>query len=97
MLRGIVCCLTIVVLAGVGYAVQGATQQQPSTNRAVINQYCLGCHNEKLKTGGLTLENVDLSRVGDQAPLFEKLVQKLRSGSMPPAGYPGLTRQPTAR
>src|SRR5262245_2119567 len=96
MLRTIVCGVTIVVLGGVGYIVQGATQQRSASavprqsppQRAVINQYCLGCHNEKLKTGGLTLEKVDLLRVGDQAPVFEKVVQKLRSGSMPPAGLP---------
>jgi uncharacterized protein DUF1592/uncharacterized protein DUF1588/uncharacterized protein DUF1585/uncharacterized protein DUF1587/uncharacterized protein DUF1595 len=83
MLRAIVCGVTIVLLAAAGYAVQG-----PSPQRAVINQYCLGCHNERLKTGALVLENVDLARVGNQAPVFEKIVQKLRSGSMPPAGLP---------
>jgi Protein of unknown function (DUF1592)/Protein of unknown function (DUF1588)/Protein of unknown function (DUF1585)/Protein of unknown function (DUF1587)/Protein of unknown function (DUF1595) len=83
MLRGFVCGVTIVLLAAVGYAVQG-----PPPQRAVINQYCLACHNEKLKTSGLTLENVDLSRVGDKPAIFEKVVQKLRSGSMPPAGLP---------
>src|SRR3954464_5494760 len=88
MLRSIVCGLTIVMLAGVGYIVQGATQQQPSPQRAVINQYCLGCHNDKLRTAGLTVENMDLSVVGEQGPIFEKVVQKLRSGSMPPAGLP---------
>jgi len=83
MLRAIVCGVTIVLLAGAGYAVQG-----PSPQRAVINQYCIGCHNEKLKTGGLVLENADVSKVGAGAPLWEKVVQKLRSGSMPPAGLP---------
>src|SRR5205085_11914791 len=68
--------------------VQAATQQQPSPERVVLSQYCLGCHNEKLKTGGLKLDNVDFSRVGEQAPVLEKVVQKLRSGSMPPAGLP---------
>ena len=83
MLRGILCGVTIVLLTAVGYGFQ-----QPSPQRAVVNQYCIGCHNDKLKTGGLTLENADLSRVGDQAPVFEKIVQKLRSGSMPPVGLP---------
>ena len=83
MLRAIVCGVTIVLLAGAGYAVQG-----PSPQKAVINQYCIGCHNEKLKTGGLVLENADVSKVGAGAPLWEKVVQKLRSGSMPPAGLP---------
>src|SRR5207244_6418232 len=83
MLRAIVCGVTIVLLAGDGYAVQG-----PSPQKDVIKQYCIGCHNEKLKTGGLVLENADVSKVGAGAPLWEKVVQKLRSGSMPPAGLP---------
>jgi hypothetical protein len=87
--------MTIVFLAGVGYRVQGGTQQRSASTpseelslRAVLNQYCLSCHNERLKTAGLMLDRVDLAKVGDTADLWEKVVQKLRSGSMPPAGLP---------
>jgi hypothetical protein len=52
----------------------------------MLNRYCVGCHSEALKTGGLVLEKVDLEHVGDRADLWEKVVRKLRSGSMPPAG-----------
>ena len=63
-------------------------QQSPavSPERAVLNQYCVTCHNEKLKTAGLTLDKLDVAKVGEAAPVWEKVVQKLRAGSMPPAG-----------
>ena len=48
------------------------------SQKAVIDQYCVGCHNEKTKTAGLTLQNMDLSKVGDNAEIWEKVVRKLR-------------------
>src|SRR5580658_8814915 len=57
-------------------------------NRAVLDQDCVTCHNQRLKTGGLTLDNMDLSKVSAQAEVWEKVVRKLRAGSMPPAGLP---------
>jgi len=57
-----------------------------SGRRAVIDQYCVTCHNQRLKTGGLTLEAADLGNVPAGAALWEKVVKKLRTGAMPPAG-----------
>ena len=56
--------------------------------RAVLNQYCIACHNEKLKTGGLALDKLDVDHLGDAAPTWEKVVRKLRTGAMPPVGLP---------
>ncbi len=56
--------------------------------RAVLDKYCVTCHNQRLKTGGLTLDNMDLGKVPAQAEVWEKVVRKLRSGTMPPAGMP---------
>jgi hypothetical protein len=56
--------------------------------RAVLDKYCVTCHNQRLKTGGLTLDNMDLGKVPAQAEVWEKVVRKLRSGTMPPAGLP---------
>jgi hypothetical protein len=56
--------------------------------KAVVNQYCVTCHNEALKTGGLSLEKMDFSNVGAGAETWEKVVSKLRSGMMPPQGKP---------
>ena len=57
-----------------------------SPQRALINQYCVSCHNQRLKTAGLMLDALDLARVGDNAAVWEKVVRKLRAGMMPPAG-----------
>ena len=51
---------------------------------ATIKQYCTGCHNSKVKTGGLALDGVAL----DDAPVWEKVVRRLRARQMPPAGLP---------
>jgi len=55
---------------------------------ALINQYCVTCHNEKAKTAGLMLDKLDLENVGPHAETWEKVVRKLRVGAMPPQGMP---------
>src|SRR5262245_25504748 len=55
---------------------------------ALVSQYCVTCHSETLKTGGLTLEKMDFNDVGAGAEIWEKVVRKLRSGMMPPQGRP---------
>ena len=70
---------------------QRATSSGPaaaSPNRALLNRYCVTCHNEKLKTAGLMLDRVDVENVGATAEILEKIVRKLRSGQMPPEGRP---------
>ncbi len=56
--------------------------------REVLDRYCVTCHNQRLKTGGLTLDAMDLAKVPAQAETWEKVIGKLRSGTMPPAGMP---------
>src|SRR4029077_657601 len=63
----------------------------PSTSaepRAVLNRYCVACHNQRVKTAGLTLDTMDVEHVGGHAEAWEKVVQKLRAGAMPPARRP---------
>src|SRR5271165_507059 len=64
----------------------------PASKRALLDQYCAGCHNDKLKTGGLSLAKLDVAHLGQHAQEWEKVVLKLRAGMMPPAGLP----RPTA-
>jgi Protein of unknown function (DUF1592)/Protein of unknown function (DUF1588)/Protein of unknown function (DUF1585)/Protein of unknown function (DUF1587)/Protein of unknown function (DUF1595)/Planctomycete cytochrome C len=58
------------------------------SQRAVIDQYCVTCHNQKLKTAGVMLDQADLAHVGDNAEVWEKVVRRLRAGLMPPQGMP---------
>src|SRR5262245_39499889 len=77
---------------GSGRDAQGTkTQPQPSDPpppRAVFDRYCVGCHNQRAKLGGLALDTLDVSDVSQHADLLEKVVRKLRTGAMPPAGRP---------
>src|SRR5688500_12440874 len=72
-------------LVAVGYA-QAAGQKQPplatpslsdSSQRTLIDRYCVTCHNQRLKTAGLMLDTMDVAKVSDRAELWEKVVRKL--------------------
>jgi hypothetical protein len=57
-----------------------------ASNRETLDRYCVTCHNQRLKTAGLTLDTMDLAQVPAQAEVWEKVVRKLRAGLMPPPG-----------
>jgi mono/diheme cytochrome c family protein len=71
---------------------------QSAQQGAVLKQYCFTCHNDRLQTGDLSLESLDLANLSAHAETWEKVVRRLRTGSMPPvgvrrpdqAGYDGL-------
>ncbi len=65
-----------------------ARLSQTASQRQFLDRYCATCHNEQLKSGGLSLVHVDLSRPGSQPDLWEKVVRKVRTGVMPPPGMP---------
>src|SRR4030095_2517460 len=80
-------------LVSVGYRVPQAAPQSAApvasattSQAAVLKQYCITCHNERLRTGDLTLDSLDLTNVAANAETWEKVVRKLRTGSMPPVG-----------
>ena len=56
--------------------------------RAVLDTYCITCHNQRLRTGGLALDRLDTTNPGANAEVWENVIAKLRTGSMPPAGRP---------
>lgn len=66
---------------------------QPANSQALLTQYCVTCHNQTAKVGGLALDKLDLARVGTDAQTWEKVVRKVRSGMMPPSG----SRRPERR
>ena len=57
-------------------------------NGATLKQYCFTCHNDKLKTAGLSLESMDLAHVASRPDVWEKVIRKARVGMMPPQGLP---------
>src|SRR5262245_38851935 len=59
----------------------------PSAQRALLDKYCIGCHNARSSNGlALDAKSIEVSRVGANPEKFEKVVRKLRAGMMPPSG-----------
>jgi mono/diheme cytochrome c family protein len=83
---------TLVVCAAAAGAAFAAPAQQPqmsaSSGRALVDKYCVGCHNQRARTAGLMLDKMDLTKIGDGAEIWEKVVRKVRGGMMPPPGMP---------
>jgi hypothetical protein len=63
---------------------------------AALDRYCMSCHNTEEWAGGLDLTSLDPQQLGDEAATWEKVVRKIRSGMMPPAGKPRPTRKEAA-
>src|SRR5215831_11537858 len=67
----------------IGWTVDGQTPA--AAQRAVLEKYCVRCHNQRSKNG-VSLDSLDLARVADKSEQWEKVVRKLRGGMMPPSG-----------
>ena len=78
---------TAAFLAALMLRMQGGAQD-PASPRAVFDKYCLTCHNQKSRTAGVDLETLDAAKLAANAELVEKVIAKLRAGSMPPPGSP---------
>ena len=52
--------------------------------RVVLDRYCVGCHNDRLQTAGVSLDDLDVGHVATGAETWEKVVRKLRAREMPP-------------
>ncbi|HVG71177.1 MAG TPA: DUF1592 domain-containing protein, partial [Vicinamibacterales bacterium] len=68
----------------------GAPTTEAQTHLATITQYCVGCHNDRTKTAGVSFQGVTVASIGEHADVFEKAVRKMRGRVMPPPG----ARQP---
>ena len=67
-------------------AQQTASSLQPDSVRATVTEYCVECHNDRLKTAGLALDTLNAARVAENPEAWEKVVKKLRGRMMPPLG-----------
>ena len=80
-------CLAAALVVVPGAAAQGAPDAA-AAQRALLDKYCVTCHNDRVKTANLSLQNADLSKAADHAELWEKVIRKLRAGVMPPPDMP---------
>jgi mono/diheme cytochrome c family protein len=62
-----------------------------SSHRAVLDRYCVTCHNERVKTADLMLDRADVTTPGANAEVWEKVMRKVRIGTMPPPNMPQLS------
>jgi mono/diheme cytochrome c family protein len=78
---------------------QAQTSVQPSgaatpasSPRRLVDRYCVTCHNERLKTADLRLDRIDIETPGAEAEVWEKVVRKVHTGTMPPSNMPQLSQ-----
>ena len=80
----------MVLSASMGLQARGAAAEASAAGaaeaRALLDRYCVACHNERTKAGSLVLTSADVTRVGEDAVMWEKVVRKVRGRLMPPAG-----------
>src|SRR5437588_1330307 len=77
----LVCCALLLLSAAVR-AQNDVTSVE--SQKALVSQYCAGCHNEKLKSGGFNFADLDIAHPELKAEQAEKVIRKLRAGMMPP-------------
>jgi len=70
------------------------TNATSAAQRALLDQYCVVCHNDKAKIANFSLQTADINAVGVHAEVWERVIRKLRAGMMPP---PGMPRPPLAK
>ncbi len=58
----------------------------PSSQRALVDKYCVTCHNKRTHQAGLELDSADVDHLSTNPELWERVVRKLRAGAMPPQG-----------
>ena len=84
-----VCLGAALALSGVRTSArQAPSPASPSPSQAVVTKYCISCHNQKARTAGLALDTLDIANPGRHAEIWERVIDKLRAGSMPPPGRP---------
>jgi cytochrome c553 len=96
MIKRIYYCLGAAAALGVPWALlqNRAAGQAPAAaasadpHRAMVNRYCVGCHNSRVRIGGLALDNLNLQAPAENADIWEKALKKLRGNLMPPPGSP---------
>ena len=79
----------MIAAASLVFVQSDRAQQQPvSAQRKLLDQYCVTCHNQRVKTADLMLDKMDVDHPSESAEVWEKVVRKLRGGMMPPQGMP---------
>jgi mono/diheme cytochrome c family protein len=65
-----------------------STSSTSQTARGLLDQYCVGCHNDKARVANFSLQSADVKTVGGHPEIWERVIRKMRAGMMPPPGMP---------
>lgn len=76
----------VILAASLAHFCLSLSAQQPP--KALLDKYCVTCHSNQLRTGGLSLQSLDIANAPDNAETWEKVIRKVRVGAMPPLGMP---------
>jgi hypothetical protein len=87
----------LLVTVGVGLGSRHWQDSAEADPRAVLDRYCVGCHNAAERAGGVALDGATLDALDTNRELWEHAVRKVRTGFMPPAGEPRPERAPLDR
>lgn len=88
-MKGLKSLFRLSVLAmGMLYLPGVSAQEDVSEYRKVLDRYCVTCHNETLKTANLMLDKADLNDLSEAPEIWEKVLLKMQTRSMPPVGMP---------
>ena len=74
----------------IGLGLQAGTSAQSQDHARVIEKSCVSCHNERVKTANLMLDKADITNPGQNAEVWEKVMRKVHTGTMPPPNMPQL-------
>jgi mono/diheme cytochrome c family protein len=77
---------TVATTPGSGAATAPSQSAPAGSPQQLIDQYCMGCHSDRIHSGGLALSQLNLNAVNESPEIAEKVIRKLRGGFMPPAG-----------
>jgi len=87
---GLAVTATLCIQINTSAQVPASAQSSGGPSRAALDKYCVTCHNERVKTAGLMLDRVDVANPGASAEVWEKVMRKVHTGTMPPPNMPQL-------
>ena len=86
---GLALVLLGTIATGTAFAQEAvASAEEAAAQRALLDRYCVTCHNDRLETGNLSLEGVDVTHPQTDPALWEAVLRRLRAGAMPPQPRP---------
>src|SRR5688572_798989 len=88
MKKALLMCCVVLLCAITAQAQTNAQMSRISPHGALVNEYCVVCHDEGTKTAGLSLEDIDTANPSKDTERWEKVILKMKAGMMPPPEMP---------